>query len=146
MPRTQAEYQKRFENAFSCLPVSVEMARVGLQGVAEDVWYNGFVPNLSSIKNHKALRRAAYVLDYLASNHMVAPELKRELKQRLEVVKKQLDKEDVVNQETFYQSDKAPRTNRDAFAKRWHLASGMKPRDLGLLDMQRRVNAHKHVA
>lgn len=141
---TQTElHQHHFEKVFSRTPVSADTARTDLRAVAESVWHKGFVPNLSQVKDRKALRRAAYMVDYLASNHMVSADKKRALKLQLDCVKERLQTVEG-NEETFYEFDVKPRKNRDAFARRWHLASGMKPRDLGLLDMQRRANASSY--
>ena len=138
---TQEEtFQQHFEKTFSALPVSIEKSASDLKSVAQHVWFDGFVPDLSPLTDVKYLMRAAYVVDYLASNHLVSAERKRALKRCLTDATLRLEK--VTQVEAFYldESPTAHTKNRDVFAKRWKLASGMKPKLLGLLDLQRRAN------
>lgn len=136
---TQYErHQSHFEKLFSSVPVSADKVSKDLRAVAQSVWYEDFVPDLTSLQNSDALRRAGYVVEYLASKHLVTPERKRVLKQVANVARSRLDSLEGAEQ-TFYKNDTPPVKNRDAFAKRWQLAAGMKPRLLGLLDMQRRA-------
>ncbi len=133
-------FQQHFERRFSDLPVSVEKSAPDLLTVAKHVWFDGFVPDLSPLTDVKCLMRAAYVVDYLAANPLMPAARKKVLKQCLADVSLRL--KSVTEVDTFYldESQAVKTKNRDVFAKRWKLASGMKPKLLGLLDLQRRAN------
>lgn len=138
---TQEEtFQQHFEKTFSELPVSIEKSASDLKSVAQHVWFDGFVPDLTCFTDLRSLLRAAYVVDYLASNHLVSEKHKVKLKHCLAPASSSLEK--VTEVESFYLSEsKASHgKDRDAFAKRWKLSAGMKPKLLGLLDLQRRAN------
>lgn len=137
--------QAYFEQTFSNPLDSVDRAKDDLRKVAELVWFHNFVPKLDRLSDPDAAAKAAYVVDYLASNHLVSPFQKKMLKQQLEVVRERLKNLSAhTEQRTFYTYDSLPRKNRDDFAKRWGFATGMKPMALGLIDMQRRANQTRY--
>lgn len=139
-----SQYQLYFEQVFSKPLDSLESARADLCQVAELVWFHRFVPALDRLGNPEAISKAAYVVDYLASNHLVPSDQKRRLKHQLEVARMRLAQLPANSEWTFYVNDRRPRKNRDPFADRWHLVSGMKPKELGLLDMQRRASHSRY--
>lgn len=139
------KYQQCFEKVFSSVPVSEDRVREDMCYLAKAVWFDGFVPDLSELTNVAAARRAAYTVDFFAAAHMLDADSKQTLQKVVEDFRAKLSAEDLA-EETFYAAEVKPRKNRDDFARRWYLASGMKPRSLGLLDMQRRENLHSQMA
>lgn len=139
-----AYYQAQFEQTFSKPLASPESAKDDLRRVAELVWFHNFVPELDHLDNPEVMSKAAYVVDFLASNHLVPSLQKQRLKRQLEVAEAKLATMPACRKpRTFYVGDTLPRKNRDQLAKKWRFDSGMKPNALGLLDMQRRANFAK---
>ncbi|WP_151704731.1 hypothetical protein [Nitrincola alkalilacustris] len=139
------QLQYYFELAFSSPLDTLENSRERLCKVAEHVWFCHFVPELDRLSNPEVAAKAAYVVDFLASNHLVESDQKKLLKQQVQNVWVRLESDTVnLTERTFYVNDCSPQRNRDVFAQRWHFASGMRPRELGLFNMQRRVNQSKY--
>jgi|AZIK01.1.fsa_nt_gi hypothetical protein len=139
-----AYYQAQFEQTFSKPLASPESAKEDLRRVAELVWFHNFVPELDQLHNPEAISKAAYVVDFLASNHLVPSPQKQRLRLQLKVAEAKLAALPACRKpRTFYVGDALPRKNKDQLAKKWRFDSGMKPNALGLLDMQRRVNLPK---
>lgn len=137
MMNTQQQYQQQFEAAFVQAAETAEGFASSLQAVASAVWFDGFTPDLYRLAGD-SLRRAAYVVDYLASNHLVTSDRKAQFQALLEQAESRLSEN--ASPVTFYSSDTVPRRNRDAIAQRWQLATGMKAAATGVLDLQRRAN------
>ncbi|PPC77914.1 hypothetical protein C4K68_07665 [Pokkaliibacter plantistimulans] len=135
-------YQQALANALHHCD-SAATAADDLCQFAYGVWFDGFTPDLSPLSDVERLK-AAYVLDFLMSNPLVGAGRRAQLQPVLEEVAATLSNEQ--GAVTFYLTDDPARTNRDQLAKKWHLASGMRPAQVGLLDMQRRANLPAHAA
>ena len=107
--------------------------------VAYGLWYDDFVPSLSKFRG-VGRRKAAYVVEFAVSNPLVDPTRRQRVTKQLEVAASKMSETDPVV--PFYASESPTHPTRDALARKWRLASGMKPAKVkGLLDLQRRAHA-----
>lgn len=137
------QYQHAFVRAVT-RSTSADTAAADLCAVARGVWYDSFTPDLSHL-DPTSKRKAAYLLDFLTSTPALDQSRRVALRRLLQETAASLQGQQTSPHVTFYSGVPAPKVNRDALARKWHLASGMQPAKVkGLLDLQRRATQYQY--
>jgi len=131
-------FPTKLQNQFESLcygQLSRPEAEAVLLRLAQIFKEQGKMPSLTGL-TEAALQRGGYVLDLFSAMLPVEPTLKVAL--RTSLAKRWHQCSSTFQTLSFYPEDKP--TRGDEVAKRWQLASGMRPAQVpGLLDLQRRA-------
>lgn len=127
------ELQQLFETVCQFREMPRAQVEQNIVLIARALLNKAFTPQFAGLHD-LALRRAAYVIDFLSRLLVLDDSYRQHLRTALESIQRQLPP--FVRPTPFYPNDQP---GRDQIAQYWGLSNGMRPAHIsGLLDLQRR--------